>query len=243
MLQRIASSLKYRAKWANLGVLYARQPDISHIKVGGRPVRLQLPNDERPRQEHEFHKIVFEDCYRLASAPSANTVLDIGANIGLFAIAARNRFPRATIHCYEPNAAVLPNLRAHGLQIDASCFPEAVGLTAGKISLQTSGDGSLFSVSKPDAAGLIDQVSFASAVGKLGNVDLLKLDCEGAEWQIFEDRETWKSVKHLVMEYHLWAKEGSTVAELKSVIAGLGFSRVDVREDSPKFGIVFASRA
>lgn len=240
MLQRIASSLKYRAKWAQLGVLYARHPDVSNIRVGGRNVRVAFPDSERSRQEHEFHKIILEDCYRLKDIPSADTVLDIGANIGLFAIAARNRFPKATIHCYEPNTAVLPNLRAHAAQIDAACFHEAVGLTDGKISLQTSADGSLFSVSKADPSGSIDQCTFASAVAKLGTVDLLKLDCEGAEWDLFQDRDAWKSVRRLAMEYHLWAKMGSTVFELKETLETLGFGKIYIHVDNLKFGMAFA---
>lgn len=242
MLHRIASSLKYRAKWAKIGVLYVRRPNTSRITAGGRKVRLEFPEAERSRQEHELHKIILEDCYRLHDIPNADTVLDIGANIGLFAIAARHRFPRAIIHCYEPNAAVLPNLRSHAAQIEAACFSKAVGLKAGKISLQTSEDGSLFSVSKEDAAGLVDQCSFSSAVAKLGRVTLLKLDCEGAEWQIFEDREAWKSVDRLVMEYHLWAKELSSISELRKVLASLGFSRINIREDAPSFGMAFADK-
>ena len=60
MLKRIASSLKYRAKWAKLGVLYARRPQTHRIKVGGRNVRLVFPDEERSRQEHEFHKIILK---------------------------------------------------------------------------------------------------------------------------------------------------------------------------------------
>jgi hypothetical protein len=77
MLRRIASSLRYRAKWAKLGVFYARRPEADRIKVGGRNVRLVFPEAERSRQEHEFHKIILEDCYRLNDIPSADTILAV----------------------------------------------------------------------------------------------------------------------------------------------------------------------
>jgi FkbM family methyltransferase len=242
VLQRIVSSLKYRAKWAQLGVLYGRQLRLDHIKIAGRKVRLDFPPSECKTQEHEFHKIILDDCYRLNDTHAASTILDIGANIGLFALAARNRFPKAAIHCYEPNPAVLPHLRAHAQQIGAIYFPEAVGLSNGKISLKTSDEGSIFSVSKENDAGDIDQCSFLEAVSRLGKVNLLKLDCEGAEWQIFEDRETWKSVDQLVMEYHLWAKANSTTEELRYTLSSLGFTRIDVCDDGRQWGMAFASR-
>jgi len=239
----LASSLRYRAKWAKLGVLYARKPDIGRIRVGGQNVRLELPAAEQGAQEHEFHKIVLEDCYRLKEVPRASTILDIGANIGLFAIAARHKFPNATIHCYEPNPSVLPYLRSHADQVGALCFSEAVGLSDGTISLETSQDGSLFSVTKENASGQIDQLSFSRCVAKLGNVDLLKLDCEGAEWEIFKDRETWQRVHNLVMEYHLWAKEGSTVSTVQEEISSLGFDKIEILEDDPQWGRAFAAKA
>jgi methyltransferase FkbM-like protein len=89
---------------------------------------------------------------------------------------------------------------------------------------------------------LINQCSFARAVAKLGIVDVLKLDCEGAEWQIFEDRKTWKSVQRVAMEYHLWAKERSSVSELREALASLGFSRIEIRQDAPSFGMAFAAK-
>jgi FkbM family methyltransferase len=244
LLQRALSSLSYRAKWARLGVVYGRSLKLNQVRIGGRRIDLSFPAAEQSVQEHEFGKIVFDDCYQLARVHAAKTVLDIGANIGLFALAARRAFPTATIHCYEPNPAIIPHLQSHTDQIGAVCTSEAVGLSDGTISLQTSGDGSLFSVARHDVGGKINQRSFSSAVALLGTVDLLKLDCEGAEWEIFEDLESWKSVTHLTMEYHLWAKEGTTVASLRATLASLGFTEIDIQpSDDDRWGMAFAAKA
>jgi FkbM family methyltransferase len=215
---------------------------LKHIRINGRWVELNFPPSERQVQEHEFGKIVFDDCYRLKQAPGAATVLDIGANIGLFSLAARRAFPKATIHAYEPNPSVLPYLRSHCQQIGATFFPEAIGSSDGKVSLRLSEDGTLFSVAQRDASGQINQRSFASAVANLGKVDLLKLDCEGAEWDLFADRRPWSSVGQLQMEYHLWAREGLSVAMLRRILSQLDFTKIDIREGGPKWGMAFASR-
>jgi FkbM family methyltransferase len=242
MLRRALSSLSYRARWARLGVYYGRSLRLNHVKIGGRRVDLNFPASERATQEHEFNKIVLDDCYQLSKLPDASTVLDIGANIGLFALAARRAFPKAIIHCYEPNPAIISNLDAHCVQADCEYFPAAVGLKEGKVSLQKAESGTLFSKTLPGNSGQIDQVSFAAAVAKLGQVDLLKLDCEGAEWEIFLDTETWKRVRHLTMEYHLWSKVDSTTESLRTILSSLGFDDIEVYEDAPQWGRVLARR-
>lgn len=242
MLRRVISSLSYRAKWAQLGVVYGRSLKLDHVKLGGRRILLGFPANERPRQEHEFSKIVIEDCYRLGEVRVAQTILDIGSNIGLFALAARRRFPDARIHCYEPNPAIVPYLQSHCAQAKCQVFPAAVGLSEGTVSLRTDNEGTLFSTTVADSSGGIPQVSFASAVAKLGHVDILKLDCEGAEWEIFEDLATWKSVRCLAMEYHLWAKPGASVDTLHDKLAHIGFSRIQICDDGAQWGMAFAAR-
>lgn len=242
MLRRVISSLRYRAKWAQLGVIYGRSLRLDQIKLGGRRISLDLPVAERLMQEHEFSKIVIDDCYRLMEIQDVRNVLDIGSNIGLFAIAARRRFPKATIHCYEPNPAIIPYLRSHCTQAECEFFPAAIGLRDGRVSLRVTEQGTLFSTTVEDPSGEISEVSFAGAVGKLGTVDFLKLDCEGAEWDLFEDLTTWKSVRHLAMEYHLWAKKGATVDTLRNVLSVIGFNRIYICDDGAQWGLAFATR-
>lgn len=51
-----------------------------------------------------FFSIFLDDDYFIDRITRpVSTVLDIGANIGFFSIAARKSFPQATIHSYEPN--------------------------------------------------------------------------------------------------------------------------------------------
>lgn len=45
-------------------------------------------------------------------------------------------------------------------------------------------------------------VSFADIINKHGPIDLIKMDCEGAEWEFLND-QAWNKVSYLTMEYHL----------------------------------------
>ena len=70
---------------------------------------------------------------------------------------------------------------------------------------------------------------------------MLKLDCEGGEWSLFEDVESWKRIEALTMEYHLWAKPGSTLDDLRHKLSELGFEilAVTAAEDGT-FGMLRA---
>ncbi|MGA3186194.1 MAG: FkbM family methyltransferase [Bryobacteraceae bacterium] len=168
--------------------------------------------------------------------------MDIGANIGLFTLAARRQFVNAEIHCYEPNPSVLDHLRSHCASVGAHLNEAAVGKTNGEVSLEIS-DNSLHTVTKVSTKGGVRLESFSSVIAGIGNVDLLKLDCEGAEWDIFQCEDAWKAVRSLTMEYHLWAKPESTTDDLQQQLLGLGFSQIEF-EPSPSgpWGFAFAHR-
>ena len=121
-----------------------------------------------------------------------------------------------------------------------SCFDSAVGLVEGRMSLDTSADSVQTRTHRSDE-GEIQCVSFARAVAKLGGtVDLVKLDCEGAEWEILKDEKTWQNVRHLTMEFHLWA--GYTLEELKARVTQLGFKVQYCALSGKDFGLLTAGR-
>ena len=142
-----------------------------------------------------FVELMLDDCYRLreiAREADIATVLDIGANVGLFSIAARAAFPRSKIHAYEPNSVLSRCLRRHAEQAGFEPFAEAVGHEAGMVSLAVDSQSSLLSSTRHDPDGSIPQIAFATALDRLGGpVDLVKLDCEGAEWEILADQSSW----------------------------------------------------
>ena len=83
-------------------------------------------------------------------------------------------------------------------------------------------------------------IPLQEAINRIGGqVDLLKIDCEGAEWDIFRNPEPFKNIKSIRMEYHL--TEGRSIEDVKEVINKLGFTLEHLEENSG-FGIVWFSR-
>ena len=188
-----------------------------------------------------FRDIILDDEYglnELAKKPA--TILDVGGNIGLFALWAGVNYPHATIHVYEPNPALLGFLESNIKQVGATIFTEGVAGQDGAGTFIENGE-SMVGQCKVAPTGDIRLVSLRTAVARLGgSVDLLKLDCEGAEWEMFDDLEPFKAVGMIRMEYHLTCSDqslGWMIDRLESV----GFSLLKL-QPNPGFGIAWFDR-
>lgn len=141
-----------------------------------------------------------------------DTVLDIGASVGPFIWSIAGRKP-ARVIAVEPDARCLRPLRRNCAA--AGIAPEIIEkgiapangkfITRGLFSNRFSND------TWEGEPAEIDGITFKSLVGDLGleRIDFLKTDCEGSEYDIFND-ENLEWIKHNVRraagEFHLHNK-------------------------------------
>jgi hypothetical protein len=86
----------------------------------------------------------------------------------------------------------------------------------------------------------VRQVSLATVIERIGGeIDVAKIDCEGAEWDMFSDKLAWEKIKSVRMEYHLWGQH--KYSELTHTLSSLGFT-IDHHSSSGEFGTVWARR-
>lgn len=143
-------------------------------------------------------------------------IVDIGAGIGEFTIFALLGHPKNFVYAFEPYPQsfnlIKNNLTANGIA-NAQVFPEAIGAETGTLVLDlSSGEPLQMRSFKPDPASIRREVldvhnfSLEDAFNRLGleRCDLLKLDCEGAEYDILFNTSTsiLGRIERLVMEYH-----------------------------------------
>lgn len=242
----LLSSLNFRRKWAQLGVHFLRSRDfkLDRVKVAGREIVFNFPPGEKTILEYELGQIFFDDCYRLTAVnPQPATILDVGANVGLFSLVARHHFPHAVIHCYEPNPDLHDCLRGHVGPLQVEVFEEAVGSRADKVAMGGSG-GSLYKHVVVGTDGALPMTAFDTAVQRIGGrVDLLKLDCEGAEWDIIENAKGFDAVAELAMEFHLAARPGATLPDLEALVESRGMKVTSTcKKPEEDWGLLFANR-
>jgi hypothetical protein len=124
-----------RNRATKLGIEFHRCENFhlpDKININGEPKLLNLP-DERGIKS-EFIENLLDDCYQLEKlSQPITTILDIGAHAGLFSVAARNIFPHAIIHAYEPNPSLEKYLKNQAQVANFKYFMEAVSFYAFKL--------------------------------------------------------------------------------------------------------------
>jgi FkbM family methyltransferase len=140
------------------------------------------------------------------------TIVDVGANVGSFAVYAAHSCPGARIFCYEPeqkNFLLLrQNLHINGLEGRVTAFQCAVGSNSGPRKLAVV-------VSQLNAFDYLREGASHQVVGcttlrdirtehRLDTLDLLKMNCEGAEYEIFGACSTsdYDGLLNIRLEYH-----------------------------------------
>jgi FkbM family methyltransferase len=209
------------------------------VLIDGRYWKVRAPDDDGTKLA--FLDIFLDDCYGVEKiGHHVGTVLDIGAHAGFFSMHARDIFPDAIIHAYEPNPSMRQFLEYQAEQGGFTSCMQAVGNEGGMVTLETS-DNSVLTRSRPCLNGGIPQVAFRHCIARLGGIaDLVKMDCEGAEWSILLDKDAWAAVRSLAMEYHL--VDGRNGQEVATTVNDLGFRILKQTRMGPTWGMLWATR-
>jgi FkbM family methyltransferase len=219
-------------------------PTTYGIRLGGiRDVQLR----RRSGDFFVFHELFTSRYYHLADSlvPTAPAVIvDLGANIGLATLFLADRFPGARHFCVEPNPGNLPLLRAN-LSWLTDRLTILEGAASGRrgdarfLDSDWTGGGHLVENGPSTRSVRCVPVDEIIATHRLEAIDILKVNIEGAEKEIFAARPDWLTkVRCIVIELH----NGYSSEEFGADVAPSGF---DVLEPGSEFGnsIVVAVRA
>lgn len=192
-----------------------------------------------------FRDVILDDEYKLSLFKNENiiNIVDVGANLGMFSIAARISFKNANIHAYEPNPNNIPVLIKHGKEFNFKIHEEALGFVAGRAELAftTSHDTSARISKKDEGPIILSDLDTVMHRFENKKIDLLKLDCEGAEFEILKNSNALKHVRFLTMEYHLPTKGSEKILEdLFSTINKLKFKVMHHDRRNVCLGIIVA---
>ncbi len=142
--------------------------------------------------------------YDLPYDHPAPVVLDIGANVGAFALWALGRWPGCRLHCYEPlpaNFALLRQNLAHLEGTSVSLYPFAVGDPARTrlfLGKNNCGEASFFDLGEQSRESVEVQTR---APDVLPGAQIIKIDAEGSEVEILSGlAEVDADV--VLLEYH-----------------------------------------
>lgn len=216
----------------------------SQLRVGKQTAKLQFLDEEGVGAD--FITCVLRNTYGLGhNLTEISTIVDVGASFGFFSLAARAHYPRAAIHAYEPNPRILPLLRANTANFGVTVHAQAVGAKDGSVNLIDDGPSDQARVGmlrNGESNHDVDQVSLETVLVQAGGrIDLLKLDCEGAEWEILKPGNRWESVRNVRIEYHLF--HGETADQARRSVIALGFRILHFQQYSDTGGVIWAARS
>lgn len=178
-----------------------------------KPVRLDIKNGLILLTSQILDAVVIkdtiiDDSYRLSSLkPSIKTVIDIGAGLGDLTIMAAKQFPKANVLAFEPNPEqfklLKKNIKLNNIK-NVKSYQIAVGTKKSYLLHLFSFNihSSTVKTNKSKKTIKVKGIKLDKFIN--GKVDLLKIDCEGAEIDILKSISDNKMglIKRIVIEYH-----------------------------------------
>jgi FkbM family methyltransferase len=193
--------------------------------------RLRVPR----RLLHTYKESFFDRAY-FRGFPAAmqklpiRTAVDVGANAGYFSLFLLSRFPRARVWAYEPiptNFELLEQYRQAHPDLELHTIPKAVTAPACRTLTLHYERSDSYTTSASIRAGSehlqaleVEATSLSDILAEhqLEELDFLKLDCEGSEYDIL-----FQSPDHLLRRIRRMAIEthpGPTEREQGAALAG-----------------------
>lgn len=180
---------------------------------------------EKIADHFTYEEVILKKSYDISLGLTPKTILDGGGNIGLTAAFFATKFPEAGIVSLEPdeenfawlkrNTAAYPNI----VPVHAGLWPQTAHLLVKDIG---HGDnGFVVEETEPGTPGAVPALGIADVMRQMNwsSIDLLKLDVEGSEKELFSaNYESWlPKVKVLIVEMHDRMKKGCSKAVFRTI--------------------------
>ncbi len=177
---------------------------------------------------HQIRQLFGDDLYGFRTAKKDPVILDCGAHVGLASLYFKEHYPAARIRAFEADAAITELCRANFTAFGASDIEltqAAVWTHENGVSFDHSNDDAGH-VSQQSDARQVPSVRLKSILAK-EDIDFLKLDVEGAEFDLFADcGEDLKRVSRMAVEVHAMDSTQAPIGRLLSLLETLGFRYV-----------------
>ncbi|UAJ72561.1 FkbM family methyltransferase [Synechocystis sp. PCC 7339] len=177
------------------------------------PIYLRIPSSDVPT----YKQIFVDNEYNCTTNRPPKTIIDAGANIGLASVYFANKYPTAKIFAIEPESKnfklLLKNISDYEniVPIQAALWNENE-----EINLVDSGLGNWGYMTDADAVDKdichqVQGVTIDEIMNQydLEEIDILKVDIEGAEKEVFADPSLWiDKINSFIIELHDFMKPG-----------------------------------
>jgi len=172
-----------------------------------------------------FEEVILKEDYNLTINFNPSTIIDGGANIGLTSVFFANKYPNADIVAVEPEKGNFEMLKKNTKNYGRiSLIRSGIWSHSAILSVIDEGKGNNSFTVAEILSPKVDSINAISIYDIMqerswDTIDILKLDIEGAEKNVFEKNfEQWlPRVKILIIEFHDRMVEGCSSTVLKAL--------------------------
>jgi FkbM family methyltransferase len=174
---------------------------------------------------HTFYQVVYDEDYKIELGFEPRVIVDLGANVGLASIYFANRYPQASIFAVEPEPANFAAMQVNTAPYaNIRCFNYGAWSKTAQLLVEDSGWGHwAFKVKEVDYVNeqTIPAISVEALMreNQLAEIDVLKIDIEGSEKELFEENyEPWlANTKVIIIELHDNFRAGASASFFKAL--------------------------
>lgn len=224
-----------------------RQLTAAYLGFGFQPFSVGLQSGPFAFEEKSdvptFWQIFFREIYPVRRTD--RLIVDAGANIGTFSLYALSQNPECRVVAIEPSPASLERLRAllKTHQVDSRCtvIHGALGSGEGVTTIADRG-GSQFR--RTGYGGISVPMLGLDAALPAGEIDFLKMDIEGAEYDTLGAASTaaLKRIRRIAIEYHPTASSPHPWPGLRERLVSAGFRVTGETDDGDGYGLAYFER-
>ena len=176
-------------------------------------------------------------------------IVDVGAHIGLFSLRVSQICKKGKILSFEPVREnfdlFLSNLKLNRIE-NVFPFNVAVSKNSGKLNLFLNDDESAHSIFPSSTESITVESTSLQKIfeeNKISSCKLLKLDCEGAEYEIIDSLPTeyLNKIQNMAIEYHSADTKPELVKNLIKKIKNAGFE-IKTRPHHDDMGFLIARK-
>lgn len=237
--------------YSNDELMYSEDIRIRDIFVD-KPI-LKTKNNTTPTYLNYMEFFVQGVYDKYLKGKQFDTVVDVGANTGIWIEYINHVAKCGKIYAIEPNLQALRTLRDTYTADDITLIDKALCDSDGEIDFFVDpGNSTIGSIRKNHQEALtishkVKSISFRTFIKEynIDHIDLFKMDIEGGEYPFFESmqKEDLDKIKTMLVEYHLQAGQAldKEVAILLALLRGAGF-KCHLSTEHSMGGFIFATK-
>ncbi len=214
----ILSEKNYR-KFLWMLLKYGNSPRFIERKISFNGYQFSIP--DAISFVWQYKEIMVDRCYDFETDAKQPVIYDCGANVGLASLFFANKFPNAKILAFEADKKISEiarnNLDSNNIN-NAEVINKAVWINEEQLNFSSEGadGGSLMNNSANKQ--LVQAIRLRDWLEKENQVDMLKMDIEGAESEVMLDCEnSLGHVQHVFLEYHSYSKSKQNLSAILGI--------------------------